>query len=106
MAYLFDTANRMNTEHFTLLMAPAPDGKNRVLVVAGRKIGSAVERNRARRRLRELGRRLIECLEGEWWIGLIARPSAVMAGWADMVRQAATAARKLACRAGPKGREQ
>jgi ribonuclease P protein component len=37
----------------TVFMAPGEPGPPRVAVVAGRKVGSAVRRNRAKRRLRE-----------------------------------------------------
>ena len=36
-----------------MITAPGREGRPRVAVVAGRKVGSAVERNRAKRRLRE-----------------------------------------------------
>lgn len=36
-----------------MITAPGRSGGPRVAVVAGRKVGSAVERNRAKRRLRE-----------------------------------------------------
>lgn len=35
-----------------MVRAPAPDGETRVAVIASRKVGSAVRRNRAKRRLR------------------------------------------------------
>ena len=37
----------------TVITAPGRSGRPRVAVVAGRKLGSAVDRNRAKRRLRE-----------------------------------------------------
>jgi ribonuclease P protein component len=45
--------SRRRSGGVTVIEAPGPPGPPRVAVVAGRVLGSAVQRNRAKRRLRE-----------------------------------------------------
>jgi ribonuclease P protein component len=49
---LFSTGSRIRRGGITVVRAPAPDGETAVGVIAGRRVGSAVRRNRAKRRLR------------------------------------------------------
>lgn len=49
---LFSTGSRIRRGGITVVRAPAPDGETAVAVIAGRRVGSAVRRNRAKRRLR------------------------------------------------------
>ena len=56
-----------------LVVAPNAEGRVRIGVAAGRTIGHAVARNRAKRRLREVMRPLIPQLPPGWDILLIAR---------------------------------
>jgi ribonuclease P protein component len=60
-----------------LLAAPGPDpaGPTRLAVIAGKKIGGAVERNRAKRWFRETFRRQLPYIKQGWDLLLIARPS-------------------------------
>ena len=60
----------------------APDTK--VGFVTSRKVGKAVDRNRVRRRLREIVRAMRPCLKGGLWIVLIARRNAVPASFAAL----------------------
>ncbi|MBC7225705.1 MAG: ribonuclease P protein component [Thermoflexales bacterium] len=57
-----------------LVAAPNPIGRTRIGVVAGRRVGTAVARNRARRLLREAARHLYPRLMPGWDLVLIARP--------------------------------
>lgn len=57
-----------------LVAAPNPIGWTRIGVVAGRRVGTAVARNRARRLLREAARHLYPRLMPGWDLVLIARP--------------------------------
>ena len=52
-------------------------GRTRFGISTGRRIGSAVVRNRVRRRLREVLRKLGPRIEPGWDILLVARPPAV-----------------------------
>jgi len=51
---------------------------------AGRSIGNAVQRNRAKRRLRHLTSELQEQLAPGWDVVLIARKHGLMAKWPDL----------------------
>jgi len=57
----------------------------RVGVVTSRKVGNAVQRAKARRRLREVFRRHRAGLQGEVDLVFVARASLVKATWADVV---------------------
>jgi ribonuclease P protein component len=60
-----------------LVAAPGPDpaGVTRSSFITGKKIGGAVERNRARRQMREAVRALRPQIAGGWDLVWIARPS-------------------------------
>lgn len=60
------------------------DAALRLGVVTGRKVGGAVQRNRARRRLRESFRRHRHTMAGACDVILIARPAIVKASWDDV----------------------
>lgn len=55
--HVFDLSHRTKGRYFTLLMAPSTAGTARLGVVASRKLGDAVRRNRAKRLIREIFRR-------------------------------------------------
>jgi ribonuclease P protein component len=61
-----------------LVIRPNDVGFSRVGVTASRNVGNAVERNRAKRLLREAARHLYPLFESESWdIVLIARPKLI-----------------------------
>lgn len=50
---------RRRTDHLDLFTRPSPAGRSRLAVIVPRHRHTAVERNRLRRRLREIGRRQV-----------------------------------------------
>jgi ribonuclease P protein component len=54
---VFDRGVRVHGRYVTLLMAPAPGEHSRLGIVASKKLGAAVARNRAKRLIREVFRR-------------------------------------------------
>lgn len=71
----------------------------RVGVTAGRRLGGAVVRNRAKRRLREAFRRIERQVCGRGDIVLVARSGIARAGFSEIVREmeALCAAGRLIC---------
>ncbi len=59
----------------------------RLGVVSGKKVGPAVQRNKARRRLREAYRRNRDRFSGPFDVILIARKGASIAPWDDLVTE-------------------
>jgi ribonuclease P protein component len=53
----FDRGVRVHGRYLTVLMAPAPGRRTRLGIVASKKLGTAVFRNRAKRLIREVFRR-------------------------------------------------
>lgn len=68
-----------------VLVAQAGEARHpvHVGVAAGKTVGSAVQRNRAKRILREAIRPLLKSLPANWDIALIARPALVSASLED-----------------------
>ncbi len=73
------------------------DGREtRIGLSTPRSLGSAVERNRVRRRLRELLRRSYGELGNGWDVLLIARPEAGRASWEELREALASLLRRAA----------
>jgi ribonuclease P protein component len=53
---VFDSGHRVHGKYFTLLMAPNETAGVRLGIVASRKLGGSVQRNRAKRLIREVFR--------------------------------------------------
>ncbi len=63
------------------------DAALRLGVVASRRVGPAVMRNRAKRRLREAFRLNRHGFQGRADVVLVARPAVIKAGWNDLVQE-------------------
>ena len=63
------------------------DAALRLGVVASRRVGPAVTRNRAKRRLREAFRLNRHAFQGRMDVVLVARPAVIKAEWGDLVQE-------------------
>jgi len=83
-ASLYRDGGRLRGRHFTLVFLKNGLGHPRLAVVASRKVGSAVVRNRVKRRFRELYRRNKALLGEPLDLMVIARPGSGEAPWPDL----------------------
>lgn len=83
-ASLYRDGGRFRGRYFTLVFLRNERGHSRLAVVASRKVGSAVIRNRVKRRFRELFRRNKPLLGEPLDLVVIARPEAGEAAWTDL----------------------
>jgi ribonuclease P protein component len=83
-ASLYRQGNRLRGRLFTLVFLKNELGHARLAVVASRKVGSAIVRNRVKRRFRELFRREKGLLREPLDLIVIARPETGEAAWADL----------------------
>ena len=83
----YDQGRRWVGRYMVLWLRQGPDAALRLGVVAGRKVGGAVQRARAKRRLREVYRTHRSLLSGERDVILVARRQALEAPWPDMIRE-------------------
>lgn len=81
---LYRDGGRFRGRYFTLVFRGNDLGHSRLAVVASRKVGSAVVRNRVKRRFRELFRRHKALLEAPLDLIVVTRPEAGGAAWADL----------------------
>ena len=95
-AEAYDQNRCQRGRHMLLWLRRGPDAALRLGVVTSRKVGDAVARVRARRRLREVFRRHRAQLRGAFDVVLIARASLPGAPWDEVVNDFM----KLAERAG------
>jgi ribonuclease P protein component len=71
---LYKKGSRFRGRYFNLVYLPSPLGFSRVAVVASKKTGGAVERNRIKRWMREAFRKNKRLVEEPTDLVLIARP--------------------------------
>lgn len=80
--------------YMVMWLKTGPEASLRLGVVTGRKVGGAVERNRARRRLREAFRRHRHEFRGAYDVILVARREIVQAPWANLEQELMDLARR------------
>ena len=83
-ASLYRDGGRIRGRYFNLVFRRNELDYSRLAVVASRKVGSAVVRNRVKRRLRELFRRHKDLLREPTDRIVIARPESGDAPWAEI----------------------
>jgi ribonuclease P protein component len=70
------------------------EGANRLAAIAGKGLGTAVRRNRMRRRIRAAYRQTKDKLPQGWDVAIIARPGLLEAAWGDAKRDVILAAER------------
>ena len=94
-----DRGRRVSMRHLTMIARPNALGADRLGIIASRKVGGAVERNRAKRRLRELFRRehpmRVDARRRTIDVVVVARPSLVTAPFAAVAEEFRQALGKL-----------
>jgi ribonuclease P protein component len=83
---VYREGRRYPGEILVLYIRPTEGGR-RVGVTAGRRLGGAVVRNRAKRRLREAFRRIAPRLSGDGDVVLVARSAAAAARFEDIMHE-------------------
>lgn len=84
----YDQNRRWHGRHMVLFLRSGPDASLRLGVVASRKVGNAVERARAKRRLREAFRRQRAAFTlATDDVVLVARRSALTAPWSELTAE-------------------
>ena len=90
-----NAGRRVSARYVTLLGLPNTLGTDRLGIIASKRVGGAVSRNRAKRRLRELFRRAIDRGDRPMDIVAIARADIVDAPFALVETDFHAALRKL-----------
>lgn len=75
---------RCRGRYFHIVCLPGPLEHSRAAFVAGRKVGGAVVRNKAKRRMRDLFRRNKSLLPGSMDMIFIAKTSIASASWEEI----------------------
>jgi len=94
-----DTGRKVSSRHVILIGRPNQAGRDRLGIIASRRVGDAVARNRAKRRLREIFRQgepdVITTGQPSLDLVAIARASLVDAPFAELRSDVQSAVRRL-----------
>ena len=83
-AALQELGRTRNHQLVAIRTRPNELGRDRFGIATGRRLGSAVVRNRERRRIREILRRIQRPVGPGWDILVVPRPASVTASYADL----------------------
>jgi ribonuclease P protein component len=85
--------------HPLVVLMTCPNGldRSRFGITAGRRVGGAVVRNRAKRLLREAVRRHVDRIGPGWDIVLVARPGLLSARWPSLAEAVDQLIRQSGC---------
>ncbi|MGD8608057.1 MAG: ribonuclease P protein component [Myxococcales bacterium] len=86
---------RIHTEHFLIVLQPNASSNTRLGITVTKKVGSAVQRNRIKRVVREVFRRNRALFPPGHDVVLIAKRNAVDLGYESLREELRGAARKL-----------
>ncbi len=92
---LYKKGRRYKSRYFSLIYSSSSLPYSRVGVVASRKVGGAVVRNKAKRWMRELFRRNRESLEAPVDVLIVAMPEMARATWAEIREEYLLAVREV-----------
>lgn len=98
--HAFDAGYRVSSRYFTLILTPGATPASRLGIVASRKLGAAVHRNRAKRLIREVFRHL-DPLPGGLDVVVIPRRELFNAPFSDLERDFRAAWRRGVARLQP-----
>ena len=79
---------------FVIITAPNQVGETRYGVMAGKAVGNAVQRNRAKRRLRAALRSWVDRVTPGWDVICVARAALIQAEWGEIQQALRTSFRR------------
>ena len=91
---VFDAGRRAHGRHLTIIAAPAPGPDSRIGIVASKKLGGAVVRNRAKRLIREMFRAFVGPERASDLV-VIPKPSALQVQSSEVVNDYKSTLRRL-----------